>query len=285
MDPICQAIKRGELDEVLALGGVDVERLRTGLVYALGQGLVGEAEKLVESGAWAVRKDEDWMLMVAARSGVAACLEMAIRLVGKEGVVRFGVEALEKALEKGFMVGASMLAETGLKVNVSHLCHAARGGSLEALDWVLEKGVRDAPGLGYFSALASAALFGELESMRVLLERGGSSLEENGVLAMERAAASGKLAAMEWLRERGVVPGTSVLLSAIYADNLASVRLVLDWGVDVEGGGMAIKRCAGGQATEILRLLLERGARVGLREALHLTENKDCLELLRAALG
>ncbi|CAG8126167.1 unnamed protein product [Penicillium salamii] len=121
-------------------------------------------------------------------------------------------------------------------------------------------------------ALTSAALDGNLNSIRLLLNQGADVNAPGGVYgnALAAAASRGKLDIINLLLDRGAdanAPGgdfKTPLQYAVLGGKLDAIRLLLDRGADANGiGGAALQDAATARGkVETVNLLLDRGADV-----------------------
>lgn len=157
---------------------------------------------------------------------------------------------------------------------------ALREGSRSALERVLEKGVspdaRDASGN---TPLMLAAVYGDTETMRLLLDRGANANATNnaGATALIRAAFDAEKVALLLARgadvhARSALGNTALMLAARPWNSRPAVEMLLRHGADVNAtnlfGATALMAASAGGDLGTVDLLLQRGAKVNAQAAL-----------------
>jgi ankyrin repeat protein len=154
------------------------------------------------------------------------------------------------------------------------LMHAAAIGSLETMKLLIDKGADvNARAAGGATALMWAAA--DLAKIRLLLDRGAdvNAVSESGRTALLLAAMSDRSAEIvRLLLSRRANPNivdegkTSTFHAATFGNDTATIRLLVDAGVDVDApdvaGGTPLMNAALQGNLEAVKLLLSKGARV-----------------------
>lgn len=213
-----------------------------------------------------------------------------------------GMTPMLAALESGdidvvqavLQAGGELSART--KAGCSAVFFAARGGSVQALEWVIEAGVSAAePGVYSNFPLVEAVRRGHLEMVGRLLELGATTQEPGGSQAPLRLATELNLTA---IRQRLLDGGARPLQhrsvhGAARRNDVHWVADYLDRGGDpqaTESGATPLMTAAAQGHTATAALLIERGANVGFSagsgSALHwalANDNHDIADQLLAA--
>src|SRR5436190_13898408 len=122
-----------------------------------------------------------------------------------------------------------------------------------------------------WTALMYAALYGNVESVRLLLDRGALVNARNDAGATALMYAVEDVAATKLLLERGADPNlrsgegrTALMIAAANAESFSVVKLLLDKGADAKlslpDGRGALALAVNSSDPQVLKLLLERGA-------------------------
>ena len=140
------------------------------------------------------------------------------------------------------------------------LIDAARAGGLRDVTFLLARGADVDHGLGDVTALESAAEYGHLTVITVLLDAGGSEVD----WALAFAAEHGHTACVALLLDRGAdvhFTDDLCLRDAARAGFLETVRLLLDRGADLHTyNDEALRGARRWGHAAVVALLLERGA-------------------------
>jgi ankyrin repeat protein len=156
------------------------------------------------------------------------------------------------------------------------LMHAIYAGHTEAARLLIERGA-DITRLsgGNSSALAFAAVKGDVAIIRLLVERGAdvNASVPPRLTPLAFAAAYGQLEAMQALLDLGAEvdvanqTGVTALHAAAHSDRIESMRWLMEQGADIHQrnarGFTALAAAAHGGHPEVVKLLLEHGARSG----------------------
>jgi ankyrin repeat protein/truncated hemoglobin YjbI len=180
---------------------------------------------------------------------------------------------------------------------VSLLCHAVCGGSIDAVKLLLEGGAEVPRHSG--KLLTLAVVMNRVDLVKILIEH-GADVERVGFLGrlddVERPVADLLIAhgkrVPPWMLPRTCRPDVST-------NELHRVKVLLDYGASVDGRGQygltALHYAVRGGKPALIKLLLERGAQVnaldeaGLTPLLHLSKTRSqadpipVLELLAAS--
>ena len=150
-----------------------------------------------------------------------------------------------------------------------------------------------APGSGGITPLMYAALYGDRESARRLLDQGADANARNDAGATALMWAVDDLDTTRLLIERGADPNvrsadgrTAVFLAAGRSGASEVVRALLDRGATLQNQAVLNQAAEAGDAAT-LRLLLERGAGAGALpfDLAMRSECPDCVELLLTSAG
>ena len=182
---------------------------------------------------------------------------------------------------------------------------AALAGHTEIVRAVLEAGPEiDAGADSGLTALMEAAFAGQVDTVRMLLQRPGTEVNarlDDGSTALRAAALAGHTEIVRVLLEAGAElnaranNGLTALMEAAFAGHVKTVRMLLRPGAEVnarlDDGSTALMAAALAGHTEIVRALLEAGAEVDLtadNDATALTEasypgHLDIVRMLLAA--
>ena len=213
-----------------------------------------------------------------------------------EAMDGFGETALLKAVKRRDNDIVKLLLDKGANPGVKDrngntaLLYAAGGGNVEVIRLLLAKGARDSvDGM----ALHGAALNGQAEVVKLLLENGGNieSKDRFGCTPLLVAAKEGKAEAVKQLLDGGAKieatddQGRTPLHAAAQRASTEVVKLLLERGAQIEAGdkdGFTPLMCAaqaGGiayagtpfhvekfPAVEAVNLLLERGANIEAKD-------------------
>jgi ankyrin repeat protein len=135
---------------------------------------------------------------------------------------------------------------------------ASHGFNDLVLRYVVESDDRDKD-----DALVSAAIYGNTETVRLLLDR-GVDIHAGNDLALRRAADSGHTETARLLLDRGAdihARNDCAFRWAVDKDHTQTVLLLLDRGADIHAiGDHALRLAANRGNTEMVQLLLDRGA-------------------------
>ena len=180
---------------------------------------------------------------------------------------------------------------------VSLLCHAVCGGSVDAVKLLIERGAEVKPHSG--KLLTLAVVMNRLDLVKLLIEH-GADVERASLLGRlddaERPVADLLIAkgkkVPDWMLPRACRPDVS-------SNELHRVNVLLDYGASVDDRGRyaltALHYAVRGGKLPLIKLLLERGARAdaldgdGLTPLLHLTKTRSkadpipVMELLAAS--
>lgn len=156
--------------------------------------------------------------------------------------VDLGESALSLATRKGRLEAVQWLLQRGLNWDVQCLGEAAEGGHLPLLSLALEAGVSPAQDHLGRLPLARAAKEGHLAAMEALVRAGAEVRQPDpfGGTALHAAIQGECREAAEWLLQRGAEVGACdqsghpPLWTAVGIDNQEMVDLLLAWGAPVE---------------------------------------------------
>jgi ankyrin repeat protein len=166
---------------------------------------------------------------------------------------------------------------------------AAAGGDVEAMRLLLDRGA-EADSESGAAALKASAAGGHVEAMRLLLDRGAKADSESGAAALKASAAGGHVEAVRLLLDRGAnadgESGAAALSAAAACGHVEAMRLLLERGAkaDGESGAAALSAAATANHAEAVRLLLDRGAKADGESgapALRAATSDDVKALLR----
>jgi ankyrin repeat protein len=149
---------------------------------------------------------------------------------------------------------------------------------------------------GNDTALARAALYGQAEIVRALLDAGANINARtiiSGWTPLMAAASESKTAIVQILLDRGAdinaqsPDGTTPLMIAARSGHVATVQVLLDRGAEVNqrspDGVSALAAAAAFGQLQIVRLLLSRGAKDdgGALQAATRIDHKEIIDLLK----
>lgn len=180
-----------------------------------------------------------------------------------------GATTLDLAAEAGRWRLFIELLGLGAAPREAHVGHAARAGAIAALEALAAAGVPLSGAHAHGSALAMAALGGQLEATRWLLDKGAAPnvASELGETPLDLAARDGHRVVVEVLLEAGAKPTARALVDAARGGHTGVVRVLLGAGLAPDArpeGGYGRGALHEAEDVELARLLLARGADVNL---------------------
>ena len=235
---------------------------------------------LPSGGADANARDEDGLtaLMYAAMYASADCVELLLAQ-GADPNARSKSDVTALMLAIGQADKARLLLSKGAEVNAkSKQGHTAlsiaagREGSAEVVKALLDHGA-DLPAI---NILGAAARSGDIQVVKLLLERGADPNDRNNAggappvtakRASERSKSGGTPQDFRVLGLGGNIGGTPLMYAAL-ARNTEVIKLLLGKGADVNarhnGNGTALMFAAQMGDPATVKLLLEKGAEVNI---------------------
>ena len=290
---------RGVMEAVVVGGGR--------LMFDESEQEIGEWENVMVSslaleGVCATQWREPWLCGVMGETKTSLLHTAAA--VGSERVVEWvverggGVEVVDGngatplcvACEAGHLGVIRMLVEGGADVRAKNgggenlLIVASHANRAEVVRYLLSLGVLDVnAGVYIQTPLTTACEEGHLEVVRALVEEGGADVDEEGMgwrSPVSRACFSGHHRVVAYMLEKGAwgrAPkdgGIWVheLVLAVYKKQVAVVQALVDAGVAVDaadrGGNTALVAACSGGSVDVVRVLLEGGAGLGVRDGL-----------------
>ena len=309
----CAAAAPPEGQEAAALEPASQEppegALRHQVRQAVEDGDSARVEALLQEHADLLRSEGILSLLTAVSGGdvrtAAVLLDMG---VSAEGDAERGPSPLSLAARQGHKDVVELLLARGAMVNPRSrwapppLYCAAQGGHAELVELLLRKGATlDPRKTGGWSALCAASRAGSIPTIEVLLAAGArvNELHQDGRTALHGAADGGKPEAVEFLLARGAdvdaadAEGRTPLHLAVHNGDRKVVLQLLGAGAKLnvqEAAGLTPLMVAASYDPDLVQVLLEAGAAVGLRDAygraaIHFAARANAYDALSALLA
>lgn len=154
----------------------------------------------------------------------------------------------------------------------NNLSDAANKGHAKIVKRMLDAGCKPYQG----SALENAAGIGNLEIVKLLTSHPDPVPAATGIAAISASIQNGRLTVLDYLLEKGIKPGKMIIEDALMENKIPSAEILLKHGADLdemmatdpgqgfEGMGTALHKAVSHGKPEVVKWLLEKGAKPDL---------------------
>jgi ankyrin repeat protein len=210
-------------------------------------------------------------MVVALITFLGFCITSCGKHEMRQAIQSQDVQAVQRLLQKGVDINATdEHGDTPLMLGVlfSHMDSLIRAHNPTMVKFLLEQGADINAKANGCTPLITAAFFGDLETVKLLLDHGAdlNILDDHGITAVQSAADGGHPQAVKLLLSKG---GKITLAAAGCIGDPAEVQRLIQEGADVNANGFLdskpLMAAIRGGNLDIIKMLLEKGADVHIR--------------------